>query len=260
MVHYICIYIYIWCICRLIYEFVSVHSDLTKLSDMVEIVHEHIPVNEATCWFLTCCTYYLLDVELWWQFLSGCIDETNAWLIGFEIYFISSDYPEHEGFLRNRYVLGTVVTRIYPWQFSHTLLGENKFRNTEKHSTTSWGLNDIFLHVNILFHICFIYFANDIYLDHVPLYIFFHRYIPNSVYYNKIHLQMPSAECLSYCSGPTEHKIRNLLAVLDIHIDKAKFLDTPALEWHCVQVAPAFLPRFRICSAKYFLGDHIWIA
>ena len=34
-------------------------------------------------------------------------------------------------------------------------------------------------------------------------------------------------------------------------------MDTPALEWHCVQVAPESLPRFRICAAKYLLNDHI---
>ena len=104
-----------------------------------------------------------------------------------------------------------------------------------------------------LFH-----FSNNIYLDQIPLYRLFHRYIPNSFYYNKIYLQMPSAAGLSYCSGPTGHKMRNLLAVLDIHIDKAKFVDTPALEWHCVQVAPASLPRFRICAAKYLLNDQIF--
>ena len=52
------------------------------------------------------------------------------------------------------------------------------------------------------------------------------------------------------------HKIAHLLAVLfDIHINKVKRLDTAILEWHCVHVAPGFLPRFRICSEKYLHND-----
>ena len=72
-------------------------------------------------------------------------------------------------------------------------------------------------------------------------------------------LVMPSTECLPFCSEATEYIIRNLLAVLDIHIDKVKFLDTPASEWHCVQVAPVSLPTYQICAAKYLLNDQIWI-
>ena len=123
-------------------------------------------------------------------------------------------------FLRYRHGHGTVATRIYP---SHTsrFLGR-RISEIRKTFHNSLGLETLYAISKLIQH-RFMRILSRLWIDNW-------------------------------------HKIAHLLAVLfDIHINKVKRLDTAILEWHCVHVAPGFLPRFRICSENICTMIELWI-